>query len=388
MKKNVVLIRSNPVSPDPPVEKAADALLANGYKVTVVGWDRNSSIAERNEELSLEHGIAKITRFGIPAMFGGGIKKNLLSLSKFQIKLYKWLKKHRDEYDIIHSFDFDTGFTASKIAKKYSKVLIYHILDFYVDSHNIPSGYLKSKVKSAEFSIINSADATIICTEKRSEQIAGTNPKKLEIIHNTPKAVNYISDNFCELKNSSRCKIVYVGILTGSRFLREIIKFVEQDERFEFHIGGFGIMEDEVAESAQKCDRIFYYGKLPYEKTLALEQSCDIMTAIYDPNVPNHKFAAPNKFYESLMLGKPVIMARNTGFDEIIEKNRIGCLIDFSEKGLFDGFNHLLSQKNEWVSMGDRMKRLYNEQYSWDEMKKRLIRLYSEIGNEKNTDCK
>ena len=379
MKKRVVLIRSNPVSPDPPVEKATDTLIANGYEVSVIGWDRGSDEAEKTETLILEHGNAQIVRFGIPAMFDGGIKKNLLPLSKFQIRLHKWLKKHRNEYDIIHAFDFDTGFIANKIARKYNKKLIYHILDFYIDSHNIPSKYLKSTIRNAEFAVINNADATIICTEKRREQIAGTTPKRLEIIHNTPKAVNQISDSFSEIKNSTRCKIVYVGILAGSRFLREIIKFVEKDERFEFHIGGFGIMENEVAEAAKKCERIFYYGKLPYDKTLSLEQACDVMTAIYDPKVPNHKFAAPNKFYESLMLGKPVIMAYNTGFDEIIKKNNIGCLIEFDESGLSNGLNNLIQQKDEWLSMSERMKKLYKEQYSWAEMERRLVELYTSI---------
>lgn len=388
MMKRVVLIRSNPVSPDPPVEKAADALLANGYDVTIIGWDRGSSEYEKKEKLPLEHGTAKITRFGIPAIFDGGIKKNFLPLLKFQIRLYVWLKNNKNKYDLIHSFDFDTGFIASRIARKYNKALIYHILDFYVDSHNIPTGYLKSKIKKAELSIIDNADATIICTEKRLEQIKDAKPKRLEIIHNTPKPVNQISDCFCKLRNSARCKIVYVGILAGSRFLREMIKFVENDDRFELHIGGFGIMENEIVEIAEKCSRIYYYGKLPYDKTLALEQVCDIMTAIYDPKVPNHRYAAPNKFYEALMLGKPVVMARNTGFDEIIEKNHIGFLIDFSEKGFSDGMNQLISHKDKWEAMGERMRQLYKKKYSWNEMEKRLINLYSELIDEKNINCK
>lgn len=379
MKKRVVLIRSNPVSPDPPVEKVADTLLVNGYEVSIIGWDRDSNIVQKNETLTLEHGIVKIVRFGIPAMFGGGIKKNLVPLAKFQSRLLKWLRKHKNEYDIIHSFDFDTGFISNKIAKKYNKKMVYHILDFYIDSHYVPSGFLKMRVKNAEFSVINNSNATIICTEKRREQIVGSTPKELVIVHNTPKEWNQVGNSFSELRNSSCCKIVYVGILSESRLLREIIKFVERDERFEFHIGGFGIMEKEVIESAEKCNRIFYYGKLPYDKTLSLEKVCDIMTAIYDPKVPNHKFAAPNKFYESLMLGKPVVMAHNTGFDEIIENNNIGCLIEYSEIGLSVGLNKLLDGRDEWVSMSQRMKKLYEEQYSWSEMERRLVKLYTQL---------
>ena len=39
----VVLIRSNPVSPDPPVEKMANALLGLGHSVHIIGWDRSSN---------------------------------------------------------------------------------------------------------------------------------------------------------------------------------------------------------------------------------------------------------------------------------------------------------------------------------------------------------
>ena len=94
----------------------------------------------------------------------------------------------------------------------------------------------------------------------------------------------------------------------------------------EFHIGGFGQLENYIIEQSQRNNNIYFYGKLPYGKTLALEQACDIMIAIYDPSFANHKYAAPNKFYESLMLGKPIIMAHHTGFDNIIERNRIGVL--------------------------------------------------------------
>lgn len=376
MKKRVVLLRSTPVSPDPPVEKVTDALLRAGHEVTIIGWDRDGTVCVKTEKLFFEHGTAEIIRLGIPSFFAGGLK-NLVPMVKFQVKLCDWLKAHRKEYEIIHAFDLDTGITAKRISKKYGKQLVYHILDFYRDSRNISSELIKGAMKKTEFSVINNSDAVIVCTEKRREQIAGSRPKKLEVIYNTPKYVEKISDCFDEIKHSKRYKIVYVGILQETRFLREIIRFTENDDRFELHIGGFGIMEKEVAEVAEKCGRIRFYGKLPYDKTLALENACDIMTAIYDPVVPNHKYAAPNKFYEALMLGKPLIMAHDTGFDDIIEKNGIGCLIEYTEAGLSKGFNALIAENKHWQLMGEKMKKLYKEHYSWGEMEKRLAALYA-----------
>lgn len=376
--KKVLLIRSNGVNPDPPVEKVADTLYLEGYDVTVIGWDRDSNVKMVESQLKLVHGCIKVVRFGIPAVFDGGIKKNLKAMILFQFELQKWLKRNISQYDIIHAFDFDTGFIANKIAKKNDKKFIYHILDFYVDSHGLDKGLLHKIIKKQEFNVINNADCTILCTEKRKEQIEGSNPKKVIYIHNTPISVKP-DYNMMEVNKNGRCKIAYVGILGQSRFLRQIISCVKKNKKLELHIGGFGAMEDEIINESKKCERINFYGKIPYSKTLELEQQCDIMTAIYDPEVPNHRYAAPNKFYEALMLGKPLIMAKNTGFDKIIKENDIGVLIDYDEEGLNSGLNQLIEKKSDWKDMGLRMRQLYDNEYSWSIMKNRICELYKEL---------
>lgn len=103
------------------------------------------------------------------------------------------------------------------------------------------------------------------------------------------------------------------------------------------------------------------------------------MLAIYDPSIENHRFAAPNKFYESLMLAKPVVMVRGTGMSQVVETEDIGVLIDYSLHGFENGILGLASRKIEWQAMQQRMANIYDSQYCWDEMKQRLLRLYSEF---------
>jgi hypothetical protein len=82
--KRVILIRSNPVNPDPPVEKAALALLRAGYTVTIIGWDRDADYTVKKEWIQISDYKAEVIRFGIKAQFSGGIKKNLFPLSLWQ----------------------------------------------------------------------------------------------------------------------------------------------------------------------------------------------------------------------------------------------------------------------------------------------------------------
>lgn len=100
------------------------------------------------------------------------------------------------------------------------------------------------------------------------------------------------------------------------------------------------------------------------------------MTAIYDPDVPNHKYAAPNKFYESLMLGKPVIMAKNTGFDEILETEKIGYLMDYSSEGLVQALEYLYNHRDQWSGMKERSNSLYENDFSWEIMQQRIKKEY------------
>ena len=89
--KRVILIRSNPVRPDPPVEKAALALLKAGYRVTIIGWDRDGEYFQQKDELRISGYKAEVVRFGIPATFSGGMKKNLKAMVIFQNRLRNWL---------------------------------------------------------------------------------------------------------------------------------------------------------------------------------------------------------------------------------------------------------------------------------------------------------
>ena len=376
MKKSVLLIRSNPVNPDPPVEKMANELVALGYDVSILGWDRSDNYDKREESLTMANGIVQRITFGIKASFGAGFRGNFSPLLKFETRLKGWLKNEGTKFDAIHAFDFDTGFTAYRFCRRNSKVLIYHLLDYYIDAHSINNSLIATVVSCLEKKVINYADAVIICTEKRKAQIAGSHPKQLYVIHNTPDINQINKRHFLVNRESNRIKIVYVGILVESRLLKEITSVVVNNDSFEFHVGGFGLLEGFFEEISRNSTNVYYYGKLPYNETLALERDCDVMVAIYDPSIRNNQFAAPNKFYESLMLGKPIIMAKNTGFDDIIEKNRLGVLIDYSIDGVEKGLKEIQSLKNLWDEMSKKGQQLYCEQYSWEIMKERINNLY------------
>lgn len=375
MKKNVVITRSNPVRPDSRVEKEAIALVRAGYSVKVLCWDRDSDHKPCKEFLKLVDTTVPVIRIGYRASFGEGMK-NIIPYLKFQFAMRNWLKKNQSEITVLHACDFDTAFFTYRIAKRNNIKVVFDIFDFIGSERKT----MKQKVLSAlQYDIINKSDATIICTEERKKQICGSKPKKLAIIHNTPSK-DQLSENIeISDNNDNRVSVCYVGILQDGRLLREIGEYFSKNHNIVFHVGGFGYLEPYFEKLSAENPNIKFYGRIPYEETLALEKNCDIMLAIYDPQIDNHKYAAPNKFYESLFLGKPVIMVNGTGMAEVVKENEIGELIEYSESGFSKGIQNMIERKNEWPEIKERMKALYEESYNWEEMSKRLVELYSSL---------
>lgn len=379
--KKVCILRSNPVRPDSRVEKEAWALKKAGYDVHILAWDRDTDVREAEAEIQVANETIPITRLGYKATFGEGMK-NLRAYLKFQFHMRKWLKKN--DFDVVHACDFDTAFFSQGVVRRKKKKFVFDIFDFIAGE---PKNLFQKIIKKAQIFIIDHADATIICTEERAKQIDSSKPQKLVVIHNTPATAQIGEERFF-LPETDRIKIVYVGILQDYRLLKEIAQAVAQSENVELHIGGFGKYEEFFTQMSEKHDNINFYGRLTYDRALALEKECDIMLAIYDPAIENHRFAAPNKFYESLMLGKPVVMVKNTGMSQIVKQNNIGEVIDYSQEGFIKGITELIKRKSEWPSISEKMNELYREQFCWTEMDRRLVELYAGFESEKDINCK
>lgn len=372
----VVFLRSNPVDPDPRVEKEVNTLIKAGHSVTIVAWDRKGNYKIKKSEVHLRNGKVTIYRFGILANYGSGFKDNAIPLTLFQLRLIFWLLKNRKRYDLIHSCDFDTAFVSLHVGKMLKKKVIYDIFDYYIHAFNVPN-VIKKIVEKRDHKLINSADGVIICSEQRTRQIKGTSPKKLVVLHNSPADITIESER--SKLNENMTKIAYVGILSEGRLLRELANVIIKNPNLQLHIGGFGKLHDYFVSLDRNYDNIFYYGKVNYSKALELENDCDVMTALYDPRIANHYYAAPNKFYEALMLGKPLIMVKNTGMSELVTKNGIGEVIDFDENSLENAINNIIRYRTKWPEISSKMQSLYNNEYSWTKMESRLLDLYKNI---------
>ncbi|MCC4372142.1 glycosyltransferase family protein [Limosilactobacillus reuteri] len=374
----VLMIRANQGYPDSRVEKEIYSL-SKEHEVELLGWDRTQNKKIEKRTVRINNKSFNYHLICIKAPQGGGFKKILIPMLKFWYQVVDFIQKYQDNYDAIHFCDFDTAAMAFNVVDRKKVKVVYDIFDYYADSHNAPK-FVDKIIRKRENNIINNSDMVILCSEKRRKQIAPAKNKNTVIIHNAPsKNTNLTQIKLQGPNNHSKKRLVYAGMLANGRYLKEIAGIIIKHPEIEWHVGGFGELTEYFKNLSKKYNNIFFYGKMKYSEVLYLEQNCDIMTAIYDPKVPNHKYAAPNKFYEALMLRKPLVMVKGTGMADLVSKHNLGVVMDLKKHNFNVAFEDALTSlvgAKDTTSISNREKRLYVNEFSWDSMEKRLLGAY------------
>ena len=368
--KEVAYIRSSSFYDDSRATKEVKALSEAGYMVHIIGWDRNG-IAE-NE-------CAKIFNKNVHFSFynkqvkGGIGYKGIFKLIGFVSFVRKQLEDSKHNLFAVHACDLDGGIGAYRFCKRTRVPLVYDIYDYYIDSHNI-SGTLSWIVERQEIKLINLATATIICTEERRSQINKANPKRVIVVHNSPEVEK--STNV-----DSKYDYAYCGVLSDGRLLQEILDGYKDNSDLSIIVAGSGRYESYMKAANDCYPNFCYAGPVSYDKVLSIESNSSIISAIYNPNKRNHVLCAPNKFYEALGLGKPIIVCKGTGIDKLVEKEKLGMVIDYNADSFYEALRYLLSNPVECLKMGSRGRQLYEKRFRWTLMNKRIVQLYKDITN-------
>ena len=367
-KANVFILRTTAIDPEPRVEKTAKWLQEAGFKITILGWDREGT--SKNKEII--NGIA-IERSKFKGKYGAGLG-NLIGLVQFNIHILKRLFQSKP--NIVHACDLDTLLPALIYCKITGNKLVYDIFDFYAESRYV--GKLKRIISQLERWACKKCDSVTIVHEKRIEQlepVLDSTREKIEVIYNTP---NEIKVNVADVKSNYFC---YVGVLHPDRGIKNVINVVKQIPTIRFIYAGYGPLENELALLSSNVTNIEFMGRVDYDTALRLEAGALAIIAFYDSSLGgNNLYAAPNKLFEALMLGKPLITSEGTLLADIVKSEDIGYVIPFGDEDLLGKtLLHIVQNPIEIEQKGKRARYLYEIKYSAEIAKERLLGIYNKI---------
>jgi glycosyltransferase involved in cell wall biosynthesis len=375
MQKSVLILRATPINPDPRVEKVGRALLQAGYSLQALGWDRTGTLPAKDTAAGF-----RIHRLCVPARPQIGLR-NAPALGRWQAAAFNWLRLHRSEYNVIHACDFDAVGPALWARRLWGKKVVYDIFDFYTDMLRSTPRPVKFALRALDMSAIAEANAVILADEARRAQIAGSHPRRLEVIYNAPE------DSLAELQGRPRAdrdpavslRLVYAGLMQVERGLLPLLEALSTHPEWRLDLAGEGAERALILERAAALPNVTYHGVLPHPDVLELSYSADVLPAFYDPAIPNHRYASPNKLFEGMMLGRPVLAGRSAGFDNLVDEIVCGLVVDYGAVDQIERALKTLEDPTLRTLLGENGRRAYEHTYAWARMAERLVKLYDSL---------
>lgn len=355
----IILFRSNNIF-DSRVNKYHNYYERSGINYTIVGWDR------KGQEWQKEH--YDFLQFRCGENVGGirAIRNHL----KWMLFVYKYLKQHKD-VTTIHACDLNSAFPAAvfKALHKRDVTLLFDACDWF------SANFSNNKLLCYCFGLMEEftcrmANELIICEPERVEQVHFKLRKEPLVMPNIPEIdsslITEVQDKY--RFNNMWPTLAYLGGFSDNRFLLEILSLAET-EPFNLLIAGYGNKDVlKKCEELRDRDNIKYFGRVSMEDGLNMENAADIVYAMYCKSNPNNIYAAPNKYYEALLLGKPLITTKGTIVGKKVHDNKIGWVVEENIEELCKLVNSL-----KWE---DIRRRGVNAHNLWEDTFKDYLRLF------------
>ena len=367
----VIMVRSNPINPDVRIEKEAETLASTGYNVTLLGWKR-FGIAPKTEIRS----NYLINRLNLKAPSG---EKVIFYLPLWWIYELFWLLN--SDWDIVHAADFDTYVPALIAARIKRKQIVYDIYDFYADQVVLPA-LIRELVTKVDIFLMQFADAIIIVDQSRLRQIRRNNENEVKIINNTPKDNCFLfsKNKNNEKTDNSSFKIFFAGVLTFDRDFKTIIQAAKEIGGIEVIVAGFGNFEDQLSKMSSHESCFKYLGTISHNEVIKRTIDADLLFALYNPAVPNNRYASPNKLFESMMCGKPILVSDGTSMAEIVRMENCGIVVPYGDlQAIKKAILSLQNNHGLAICLGKNGRKAYETKYNWRIMESRLIDLYKNL---------
>jgi glycosyltransferase involved in cell wall biosynthesis len=149
---------------------------------------------------------------------------------------------------------------------------------------------------------------------------------------------------------------------------------------YPFLCAGFGGDEPAIVAQALELPNVSWYGRIPYEKTIVLSRSADVLFSTCDPAVPNYRHASANKVFEAMMLEKPIIVVGGTNMDLMVENFQCGLVVSYGDVNELEAALERLANDAELrLKLGRNGRQAYESSFSWEKMEKRLHDLYTSL---------
>lgn len=295
---------------------------------------------------------------------------------EFFFRVQKYLKKA----DLVHVNDFEPLPIVwfARMSGGNFKTL-YDAHEFASERNGLNKVF-RQLIRSTEKFFGEFCDEIITVSESISSEYRRIHKReRVDVILNVPLFPKFISSS-CNIREtfniSDKKKIfLYQGKLLinrGIEFLIEAFDDIHPDAVLVFI--GSGTLEDKVRKAAALNHKIYHKSAVPYDDLLAYTSSADFGLMTAENVCLSYKYCMPNKLFEYINAGIPVITTNLKDCSELVIREKIGLVLENDNaEGVRNTINFALESDNQ--NYANSLK-VAATKYNWDKEKEKLYKIY------------
>lgn len=342
--KTISLSVINDLVTDNRVHKVAESLRQMGFEPVLVGrvFPESHSI----ERDYATHRMKLIFRKGPVFYF------------EYNLRLFFWLLKSR--FDVFVANDLDTlpaNFLASRIKRK---PLVYDSHEYYTEVPElIGRPFIKSIWTSLEKLLVPHVTAAYTVCDSIAEVYRDLYKVDFKVVRNLPVCTKVeITHPENPVRETAAKIILYQGALNRGRGIESAIRAMQFLEGAELWLAGDGdltLQLKELVAEIQLESKVKFVGRLPIGKLSEITRQADLGISLEEDLGLNYRFALPNKLFDYIQAGVPVLVSNLPEMRKIVEHYRIGLIADTHQRkelaelmrtALFDQDKRLVWKQN------------------------------------------
>lgn len=367
-------------------------LIKNGHEVTMITSNPRATV-DREEKLIDDIKVIYLKEAYSQNM---SIKQRLSSFVGFVRKSIKEAKKHKDiDLVIATSTPLTVGITALYLKWFKKKPYIFEVRDLWpevpIQMGAFKSPFIVKPLRWFEKKIYQKAEHVVALSPGMQDGVLKyIDKEKTTMIPNMskvdefwPREKNLELMNKLNLSNDT-FKIIHFGALglaNGAHTIIESAKLLKDDTSIEFLFAGGGSQEPTLVEMVENygLTNVRFLGRFPMQEMSEVVNFSDVSMVSFK-DLPILYTNSPNKLFDSLSAGKPIIVNSAGWTKEMVEKHKCGYYVNPNKpQELVDKIKYLQSSPDKVKKMGRNSRELAETTYDKSHLCKQFAEVVSRV---------
>ncbi|HEY8439658.1 MAG TPA: glycosyltransferase [Candidatus Limnocylindrales bacterium] len=321
-----------------------------------------------------------------------GVLDYLLRWRVFNLGWARDAAKRAPAADVHHANDMDTLPAALAAAERDRASVVYDSHEIYLESsfHARQPGWLRWVMRRWERAMAARAAAVITINDVCAAELrTRLRPKRIVVVHNCPPRWTPPPEPEDRIRRAlgiaptERVVLCHGGFRAG-RGIEETAAAMTAAGLERAHLvlmGQTTDVVDRVLRSFPDRDRVHVLAPVPPDDVVAWVAGADVDVMVLLPRELNHVVSTPNKLFESIAAGVPVVSSDFPARRSIVAGDPdgpLGELCDPTDPGAIGrAIRHLLDRDDAArAALRQRILHAAHERWNWETESRKLVELY------------